>query len=91
MNKQELLAKIDSEHGAELFTALYGKSEINAAKERYKKLLTETLKEYSKEFTGCLMMETVWRLLAGLITYTSTLPERCVPTIPLPARYNFPA
>jgi galactokinase len=41
MNKNELLSKIDSERAAEIFSELYGSSEIEAARARYKSLIVE--------------------------------------------------
>jgi galactokinase len=39
MNSKELLAKIDSPSGAELFALLYGKNEVDAARRRYRALI----------------------------------------------------
>ncbi|MDR0487552.1 MAG: galactokinase, partial [Treponema sp.] len=40
MTEKELLAKIDSEHAAEIFSELYGEAQIDAARQRYKSLVT---------------------------------------------------
>jgi len=50
MNEKELLLKIDSEAGAELFAGLYGDSEVDAGRKRYKKLIAEMLADNSGEF-----------------------------------------
>ena len=39
MTEEELLAKIDSQRGAEIFTELYGETEVDAARQRYKALI----------------------------------------------------
>jgi galactokinase len=41
MNKNELLTKIDSERATEIFSGLYGSSEIETARGRYKSLIVE--------------------------------------------------
>ncbi|MDR0323618.1 MAG: galactokinase [Treponema sp.] len=41
MNEKELLNKIDSDSAAGIFSELYGKDEIDAARQRYRKLITE--------------------------------------------------
>jgi len=50
MNERELLLKIDSDAAAELFAGLYGESEVDAARRRYKKLTAEMLADNSGEF-----------------------------------------
>ena len=50
MNSKELLTKIDSDAAAHLFKQLYGESEIDTARNRYKKLINEILKDASNEF-----------------------------------------
>jgi len=44
MNIKELLTEIDSQRVAEVFSGLYGSSEIEAARKRYKSLILEMLK-----------------------------------------------
>jgi galactokinase len=44
MTEKELLAKIDSKQGAGIFTELYGEREIEAARKRYKTLVTKLIK-----------------------------------------------
>lgn len=50
MTDNELLKKIDSENSGKIFTELYGEDKIEAARQRYKKLITETLNDNSGEF-----------------------------------------
>ena len=42
---KELISKIDSARGAEIFSELYGAQEIDAARRRYKSLITKMLNE----------------------------------------------
>jgi len=44
MTYNELEKKIDSENAAEIFSMLYGKNEVDAARRRYMSLITEMLK-----------------------------------------------
>ncbi|MDR2952590.1 MAG: galactokinase [Treponema sp.] len=44
MTEKELIAKIDSKRGAEIFTELYGERETDAARKRYKSLIANMLK-----------------------------------------------
>jgi galactokinase len=50
MNENELLTKIDTEHVAEIFAGLYGEYKVDEARLRYKKILTEIIKNTSGEF-----------------------------------------
>jgi galactokinase len=44
MTEKELISKIDSKQGAEIFTELYGEREIDAARQRYKTLVSNMTK-----------------------------------------------
>jgi galactokinase len=44
MTEKELITKIDSKQGAEIFTELYGERETESARQRYKALITNMLK-----------------------------------------------
>ncbi|MDR0442418.1 MAG: galactokinase [Treponema sp.] len=50
MTENELLTKIDSESGTEIFSELYGKKEAAAARLRYRALVTEMLKSGTDGF-----------------------------------------
>jgi galactokinase len=50
MNEKELLEKIDSEHTAIIFSELYGESEIDTERRRYKKLITEISRSTAEDF-----------------------------------------
>ncbi|MDR1837018.1 MAG: galactokinase [Treponema sp.] len=52
MIKDNLLQKIDSDTAAELFSELYGRPEIDAARQRYKSLITEILKDLADSPDG---------------------------------------
>jgi len=45
MTEKELLAKIDSQRGTEIFTELYGEAEADAARQRYRALIAGMLKK----------------------------------------------
>jgi len=45
MIDNDLLKKINSQNAAEIFSRLYGESEVNAARQRYTALITEILKD----------------------------------------------
>jgi len=49
MNIHELIQKIDLERSTKLFSGLYGESEADNARHRYKKLITETRKTWAGE------------------------------------------
>jgi galactokinase len=51
MNEKELLEKIDEEHTAIIFSELYGESEVNTERCRYKKLITEMLNSTAQDFS----------------------------------------
>jgi len=51
MNKKELLLKIDSKQASEIFSGLYGSSEIKAVRERYKLLISEISKTSPDNFS----------------------------------------
>ena len=51
MNIKELLTKIDSEHAVKIFTGLYGASEIENARKRYKSLIIEMSKSGQDNFS----------------------------------------
>ncbi|MDR2942812.1 MAG: galactokinase [Treponema sp.] len=51
MNIKELLIKIDSKRAAEIFSWLYGSSEVEAARRRYKSLITEISKSGTDKFS----------------------------------------
>jgi len=48
MTYNELEKKINSENAAEIFTALYGKNEVDTARRRYMTLITEMMKNESE-------------------------------------------
>ena len=50
MKIKELLTKIDSDSAAEIFSVFYGSSEIDAARKRYKSLITEMSKNGPDNF-----------------------------------------
>jgi len=51
MNIKELLTKIDSQRATEIFSGLYGSSEIEAARRRYKSLIMEMSKNGAGNFS----------------------------------------
>jgi len=51
MNVKELLSKIDSDCAAEIFSGLYGSSEIESARRRYKSLIIEMSKSGPDNFS----------------------------------------
>jgi len=51
MNIKELLTKIDSEYAVKIFTGLYGSSEIENARKRYKSLIIEMSKTGQDNFS----------------------------------------
>jgi galactokinase len=50
MTEKELLTKIDSQRGAEIFTELYGQAEVEATRRRYRALIAGMLKKGPEGF-----------------------------------------
>jgi len=46
MTEKELIAKIDSKRGAEIFAELYGEREVDSARQRYKTLITDMVQSF---------------------------------------------